>query len=530
MARFPAAVKNEPGFSRLVAFLPDALNGFCDDSNKLAVFRSFSHLTADEAKRALTGARSYPWIDIKDLRINTSGLEAVGRFDPDLPNRIALGADIARRFQYDHDREDARETVLAVTLHECVHFGRAKKGIPDPNLPEAGVEFERTIWGDHHAPWFDATPTELAVPDNTVFLFPVSGETGRSNHLYGRGVRNGGARDHHGIDIFHRGPGNPPVHAVADGVVIGGHRFRKGPTFRRQVGNYGQMVDLDHGNGLVTRYAHLESVEVNPGQHVLQGDRIGTLGSTGTERGEALEEGRPVPSAAVLPHLHFEVRRADGPPFQNFEATLDPIGFFAFLRDQPENQWVRALQPGDKLKSPARLPELVLLESDHPNDFAAFPNTQFGPLDPRGLRNNNPGNLRRSSDEWKGLCTPDRQLDPAFFQFIEMKWGIRAMARTLINYRRKYRIRTIVAVASRWAPSDDSNHPARYAQTVVTHSQGRVNDVNVEIDLSNQDLLFGVVRGMMVAENGLSRAGRSGADSVDDGTVREGIAQALEMT
>jgi len=54
---------------------------------------------------------------------------------------------------------------------------------------------------------------------------------------------------------------------------------------------------------------------------------------------------------------------------------------------------------------------------------------------------------------------------------------------------------------------------------VAAHSKVWVNNVNVEVDLSNKELLFGVVRGIMVAENGLSRNGRAGTDSVDDDTV-----------
>ena len=50
---------------------------------------------------------------------------------------------------------------------------------------------------------------------------------------------------------------------------------------------------------------------------------------------------------------------------------------------------------------------------------------------PRGIRNHNPGNLRKSNDPWQGLA-PD-QTDPDFLQFESSKWGIRALARTLIS-------------------------------------------------------------------------------------------------
>lgn len=51
---------------------------------------------------------------------------------------------------------------------------------------------------------------------------------------------------------------------------------------------------------------------------------------------------------------------------------------------------------------------------------------------PRGLRNNNPGNIRLSKDKWQGLR--ERQEDKEFFQFVSIEWGYRALMRTLQNY------------------------------------------------------------------------------------------------
>lgn len=74
---------------------------------------------------------------------------------------------------------------------------------------------------------------------------------------------------------------------------------------------------------------------------------------------------------------------------------------------------------------------------------------------PRGLRNNNPGNIRRSKDRWQGLA--DIQTDPDFFQFKSIEWGYRALLRTLQNYRRRHRCKTIVDFISRWAPPFENN-------------------------------------------------------------------------
>src|SRR3990167_2174428 len=74
---------------------------------------------------------------------------------------------------------------------------------------------------------------------------------------------------------------------------------------------------------------------------------------------------------------------------------------------------------------------------------------------PRGIRNHNPGNLRRSKDPWQGLATS--QTDPNFFQFKSAVWGIRALARTLITYQDKYRLSNVHDIILRWAPPMENN-------------------------------------------------------------------------
>ena len=87
---------------------------------------------------------------------------------------------------------------------------------------------------------------------------------------------------HEGID-FNAARGTP-ILASASGVVV---RVAHDPE-------YGNMVDIDHGNGYTTRYAHAQSVFVKEGQAVKRGMRIAAVGSTGRSTG---------------PHLHYEVRR-----------------------------------------------------------------------------------------------------------------------------------------------------------------------------------------------------------------------------
>jgi len=80
-------------------------------------------------------------------------------------------------------------------------------------------------------------------------------------------------------------------------------------------------------------------------------------------------------------------------------------------------------------------------------------------MEPRGIRNNNPLNIRRSADKWQGLKA--QQEDREFFQFSEMKWGWRAAFRLLCHtYYGKYKLKTIRALITRWAPPKENNTEA----------------------------------------------------------------------
>lgn len=69
---------------------------------------------------------------------------------------------------------------------------------------------------------------------------------------------------------------------------------------------------------------------------------------------------------------------------------------------------------------------------------------------PRGIRNNNPGNIKRSNTAWEGLA--DVQDDETFFTFKTPEYGIRAMARILRTYRSKHLLLSVDQIINRWAP------------------------------------------------------------------------------
>jgi hypothetical protein len=111
---------------------------------------------------------------------------------------------------------------------------------------------------------------------------------------------------------------------------------------------------------------------------------------------------------------------------------------------------------------------------------------------PRGIRNHNPGNLRRSADPWQGLAA--EQTDPEFFQFASAKWGIRALARTLIAYQDRVGLKTIKQMIGRWAPSSE-NDTGAYVRTVAASVGVEPNDeINVHDHAALRPLTLAIIR------------------------------------
>lgn len=115
---------------------------------------------------------------------------------------------------------------------------------------------------------------------------------------------------------------------------------------------------------------------------------------------------------------------------------------------------------------------------------------------PRGLRNNNPGNIRRNSDVFQGEVNPSR--DKEFKQFKTAAHGYRAMFKILSNYYNKYRLNTIRKMINRWAPPEDGNHTEKYIKTVSDYS-GILADDLLSFD---REQMIRIVAGMSRVENG----------------------------
>lgn len=114
---------------------------------------------------------------------------------------------------------------------------------------------------------------------------------------------------------------------------------------------------------------------------------------------------------------------------------------------------------------------------------------------PRGLRNNNPGNIRRNSDVFQGEVNPSR--DKEFKQFTNMAHGYRAVFRILSNYYRNYHLKTIRKMIGRWAPENENNTSAYVS--LVSKYAGIGPDDTISFD---REQMIRIVAGMSRVENG----------------------------
>ena len=89
---------------------------------------------------------------------------------------------------------------------------------------------------------------------------------------------------------------------------------------------------------------------------------------------------------------------------------------------------------------------------------------------PRGIRNNNPLNIRRSKADWQGLSK--EVTDKEFCQFENMFYGFHAAFKLLFNYYYKHGLRTVKGIINRWAPSSDGNDCNVYAKFVINYMMG----------------------------------------------------------
>ena len=114
----------------------------------------------------------------------------------------------------------------------------------------------------------------------------------------------------------------------------------------------------------------------------------------------------------------------------------------------------------------------------------------------RGLRNNNPGNIRLSATLWQGEIRPSQ--DRSFCQFSSMAYGYRALMKLLRNYHRLHGCRTVADFISRWAPSHENNTSGYISRVCSTLHV----PATYEPDVDDHDTLSTLAAAISLVENG----------------------------
>lgn len=190
--------------------------------------------------------------------------------------RVLLNAERERLEAMKHEQEELLAEVAELREHRAIEVAAARAEVSELESHLAAAEAE-------------ADEIERIIRENERRARAYAGAqtASRAGYIWprcaavtsGYGMRWG--RMHRGIDI--NGNTGDPIHAAKAGRVI----------FTGRQGGYGNLVLIDHRDGVVTAYAHLSSFAVSRGRDVMQGEIIGAVGSTGQSTG---------------PHLHFETR------------------------------------------------------------------------------------------------------------------------------------------------------------------------------------------------------------------------------
>jgi murein DD-endopeptidase MepM/ murein hydrolase activator NlpD len=187
--------------------------------------------------------------------------------------RSATAAAAMRKLGLNPDRALAAAQDSRAMGGPLIRLSTEADGSLDPRFQRLGQSLARMEALQHS---LDSIPQAM----------PASFQYISSGFGYRADPFDGGADFHPGLDF--KGPYGAPIYAAAQGRV----------SFVGQRSGYGNCVEIDHGNGLVTRYAHMSGFRTRIGTEVRAGDQIGLIGSTGRSTG---------------PHLHFEVRINDRP-------------------------------------------------------------------------------------------------------------------------------------------------------------------------------------------------------------------------
>lgn len=242
-----------------------------------------------------------------------------------MPNDSAMAREVLAPLA----KIEARQAQLAAKAQRNAQL---RLSLTEQHLRKLGVKPERYVAGGMGGP-YEAAPADgaavegnadaqfrslfqtwqkLDVLEQTVIAIPSMQPVENMKLTSSYGVRSdpfhGTAAMHAGVDI--PGPVGTPIYATADGVIGRAGRF----------GGYGNLITVNHGKGIETRYGHLSKILVTSNTRVRRGQLIGLMGSTGRSTGS---------------HLHYEVR-VDG-------AAVNPMPFMqnANVMEQIEERAAR---------------------------------------------------------------------------------------------------------------------------------------------------------------------------------------------
>ena len=142
---------------------------------------------------------------------------------------------------------------------------------------------------------------------------------------------------------------------------------------------------------------------------------------------------------------------------------------------------------------------------------------------PRGIRNNNPGNLEHSANNaWKGLAdreqmTDEQAAESRFCVFTDPRYGIRAIAKLMQSYQKRYKLRSIAEIFQRYAPRQDNNDTRAYADAVAKAVGVSVNET---ISVRDYETIKKMVTAIIQHENGIQPYP---VDLIEDGIAMAGI-------
>lgn len=229
--------------------------------------------------------------------------------------KIATAAPQGRVAEMERAVNAMQADVQALKAHAAARYGKTaaeveKLGLAPERFTGVGGPFEAVEPLKTADPNFKSLFTSwkkldqleqgtIAIPS----AMPVKGTSLTSKFGIRSDPFQGRAAMHAGVDLA--APLGTPIYATADGYV----------ERSNWVGGYGNLVELNHGRGIQTRYGHLSKALVEPGQRVKRGDLIALMGSTGRSTGS---------------HLHYEVR-IDG-------KAVNPIPFMQ------SNEYLAAVQ------------------------------------------------------------------------------------------------------------------------------------------------------------------------------------------